>query len=267
MLEYKPVKGKTFSLFGSSDNTEDYYKVISRLADDLVKHNPDTKSLVRQIQMLSSIKRWLRNVGQEANSSSAVKKYYPILKSNLSPYTLNVKDHLRELSLWKKVWDKRLGTTEKQYHLYMLEIELVNRLYKKEFNKCEHKIALLPHCLRDLSRECKSAPDDFDYECKGCSKNCYVNEASKILRECNIHPYIWMSTDLKKLFKEYRSSNRSLGVLGIACIPELENGMKKCMKAGIPVVGLPLNANRCGRWFGEFYPNSINIHQLHNILE
>lgn len=34
----------------------------------------------------------------------------------------------------------------------------------------------------------------------------------------------------------------------IACIVELANGMKSCRKARIPVVGIPLNANRCIHW-------------------
>jgi hypothetical protein len=38
------------------------------------------------------------------------------------------------------------------------------------------------------------------------------------------------------------------------------------MKNNIPVVGLPLNANRCRRWFGEFHPNSIDLDELEGLL-
>ena len=45
---------------------------------------------------------------------------------------------------------KRQATTEKKYHLYMLEIELVNRIHKEEFKRSEYKFALIAHCLRDF---------------------------------------------------------------------------------------------------------------------
>jgi hypothetical protein len=38
--------------------------------------------------------------------------------------------------------------------------------------------------------------------------------------------------------------------------------MKSCRKAGIPVVGIPLNANRCIRWMGDFYENSVDLEEL-----
>jgi hypothetical protein len=53
-----------------------------------------------------------------------------------------------------------------------------------------------------------------------------------------------------------------LGVLGIACIPELLAGMRRCARAGVPVLGLPLDANRCGRWLGEFRQNTVNLDRL-----
>ena len=259
-------EGKTFSLFGEKETTDEYYFFIGKLAERILKEKSDPEILIEKLRHVSSAKSYLWSFLANSGNCSIVEKFYPVLNSSLSVYTKNVEGHLKELSLYKKIWDKRLGTTEEQYHLYMLEIELVNRLYKDEFKKCEYKIALLPHCLRDLSKECKSAPDDFDYVCKGCSKDCYINQVSKLLREHDIHPYIWMEADLKKLFKEQRKKGKSLGVLGIACIPELENGMRKCMNAKVPVIGLPLNTNRCARWFGEFYPNSINMNEMKKLI-
>jgi hypothetical protein len=47
--------------------------------------------------------------------------------------------------------------------------------------------------------------------------------------------------------------------MGIACMVELVWGMRLCMKAGLPVVGIPLNANRCGRWMDGFYNTSVDL--------
>jgi hypothetical protein len=34
----------------------------------------------------------------------------------------------------------------------------------------------------------------------------------------------------------------------------------------VPVVGIPLDANRCARWWGEFHHNTVNLQQLDKLL-
>ena len=75
-----------------------------------------------------------------------------------------------------------------------------------------------------------------------------------------------MGAGISKKAKEVYNSHQTLGILGIACIPELVWGMRKCRKHHIPVVGLPLDANRCARWMGEFHKNSINIERLEQLI-
>ena len=58
----------------------------------------------------------------------------------------------------------------------------------------------------------------------------------------------------------------SIAVLGIACVVELIRGMRLCMKAKLPVMGIPLNANRCARWMDGFYETSVDLSALENIL-
>jgi hypothetical protein len=71
-----------------------------------------------------------------------------------------------------------------------------------------------------------------------------------------------MTANLGRLLRQ----KAALGVLGIACIPELVWGMRRCARAGMPVLGLPLDANRCARWLGEFRPNSVNLTRLETLL-
>jgi hypothetical protein len=161
----------------------------------------------------------------------------------------------------------RLATTREQYHLYMLEIELTNRMSREEFLKADRKIALMPYCLQDFSVSCKSAKNGFDYQCKHCSVKCFQNHASTILEAHNIEPYIWTGGNMKQLAKYTLNEKLTFGVLGIACIPELIFGMRQCRRNNIPVVGLPLNANRCVRWFGEFFQNSVDLDELEKLLK
>jgi hypothetical protein len=49
-------------------------------------------------------------------------------------------------------------------------------------------------------------------------------------------------------------------------IRELTFGMRCCRSKGILVVGIPLDANRCIRWFGEFFPYSVDIDELERLV-
>jgi len=185
-----------------------------------------------------------------------------LLNDSLSDYTPGVEQHLKTESFHKCITDNTILSTREQYYLFMIEIELTNRLNKTEFLNCNYKIALLPHCLRQDLNNCKAVPDETDYHCKGCLKECYVNKISKLLREHDINPYIWRTIRLKPLLKQLVKKYGSTGIIGIACIVELAGGMRSCMKAGLPVIGLPLNANRCIRWMGDFYENSVDMDKL-----
>ena len=264
--EYIPVNGKTYSLFGNSASTAEYYETIKLLTDRIIASYPDLHELVEEIRGFSSkkrlLKRSLRIPDPGNNMSVIVNLIDPVLRK----YTENVEEHLRSLSL-TKFWDRRLSTSREQYHLYMLEIELTNRLFREEFLNADRKIALMPYCLQDFSVSCKSEKIEFDYQCMHCSAHCFQNHASRILEAHDIEPYIWMGGKMKQLAKYTFNEKRTFGVLGIACVPELIFGMRTCRKNKIPVVGIPLNANCCIRWFGEFFPNSVDLTELERLVE
>lgn len=181
----------------------------------------------------------------------------------LSKYLTGVEAHLKNLSVFKK-FGSTLSTSRMQYLLFMLEFEISNRINRDRFFEADEKIALLPHCLHDLSKKCISEIDGLDYQCKGCSKACYINMMSKLFKDAGIIPYIWKEASRNKLFGKKRSG--ITGVMGIACIPELSSGIRYVSKKGLPVLGLPLDANRCIRWMGHFHENSFNLKQLKILL-
>jgi len=264
--EYIPVNGKTYSLFGNSDSTTGYYENIKLLADNVLALNQDLKELIENIREFSSKKRILNKSLRINNRFNTMTVILNLIDLHLKKYTENVEEHLRTLPL-SKFWDRRLATTREQYHLYMLEIELTNRLYIEEFLNADRKISLMPYCLQDFSVICKSAKNGFDYQCKHCSVKCFQNYASMILEAHKIEPYIWMGGNMKHLAKYTINEKRTFGVLGIACIPELTFGMRQCRRNNIPVVGIPLNANRCVRWYGEFFHNSVDLDELEKLLK
>ena len=257
-------QGKTYSLQPSSEGSDRYYKAIAELADTLLQTGSDLPHLLTLIKNLGRSRRNLRKIARHDESPTDGLSM-KTLEKKLEGYTLDVESHLQCLRGLDR-WDRTLSTTREQYFLYMLEIELVNRLCAEQFRGSAKKFAFLPHCLRDLTADCKAAQRDVDYVCKGCTDGCNVNHASKMLRLRGVKPYIWMSADLRALFRKVKKEGNTIGVLGIACIPELVRGMRMCLKHDVPVVGVPLDANRCRRWWGKFYWNSVNLTKLESLL-
>lgn len=245
---YQPVEGKTYSLFGDTESTAGYFALISTLAEAIL-----TQMSIGEA--LSCTKKY-----------SSGKRFLPQISHQLNRYTKNTANHLQSLSILKKLRDKRLATSEEQHHLYMLEIELTNRLNQRSFLEADRKISLQPYCLQDFNVECKSSKADFDYQCQHCSGSCYQHHASRVLQNRGIEAYIWRGGSIRKVAKETYLKRHSLGILGIACIPELAMGMRRCTKYKIPVIGIPLNANRCIRWIGSFHPNSIDLEELEKLV-
>jgi hypothetical protein len=264
-LAERPVEGETYSLYGGSPSTEGYFRDVATLADQCLKHTSDLFELLRLVKETSKSRRRLKRVSTDEAGNPQLHAFLRASREALGRYTTNIADHLQRLPLRAR-FDRTLSMIEEQYHLAMLEIELVNRIHASEFARARTKLAFLPHCLRDWTRDCRSQPDGHDYVCKSCSKSCWVNGVSKMLRLHGIVPYIWMSADLSELIKKIGKQKGDLGILGIACVPELMHGMRLCMRHGIPVVGVPLNANRCARWMGSFHDNSVALAMLEHLV-
>jgi hypothetical protein len=269
MTDLQPVTGKTYTLFGTDQATDRYYATVRQITDELLRHySMDERQLLEYIRIYSGKKLFLKRIsGKNTGGGSILAGILRMLDEALRVFATDIEEHIRTAPVYKLLTDRRLLTIRPQYYLYMTEIELVNRLNSSAFRGCRYKIALLPHCLRERIADCKARPDEIDYVCMGCSETCYVNKISMLLRENNVNPYIWMQVKLSKLFRQLTYQHGQFGVMGVACIVELAWGMKLCMKSEIPVVGLPLNANRCMRWMGNFYPNSIDLKELEGLVK
>lgn len=262
--QYKPVRGKTYSLFSAGDDTEHYYSEMRRLTDTILQRCPAERKLLGLIQKAGRIPflARLKTMGADRKTMKFVRE---TLRQCLSVYTQDVSHHLKNLPAAKRL-DSTLVTTEEQYHLYMIEIELVNRIYREEFKGAEFKFALIAHCLRDFRPGCRSEEGDIEAVCTGCTEDCFIRLGSVLLERYGIRPYISVERDQANLFQRLKQEHSSIGALGIACIPELVMGMRQCVRAGIPPIGIPLDANRCARWMSQAQETSFNLEQLEELL-
>ncbi len=261
---YTPVQGKTYSLFAEGGDSERYYAKIKGLADLFLRQGPDAKRLLGLIQQAGE-RSWLQGLKTTREERQILRFVRETLRQSLSVYTRKVADHLKSLP-WAKRADETLITPEEQYHLYMLEIELVNRIYREDFKRADYKFALLAHCLRDFRPECQATEGDIEEVCQRCTEDCLIHLGSILLERYGIKPYISVEIEQERLFKKLKQEHPSIGALGIACVPELAQGMRLCLRTGIPPVGIPLDANRCARWMSQAHETSFNLAQLEELL-
>jgi hypothetical protein len=261
-----PYTGKTYSLYGGHTGTERYYRTVKKLTDELLHYCPDEKRLLSHVQMAGSARSFFKKPSEKNICPSLISFIKKEVKASLSLYTKNVKRHLRTLPISQR-FDRILKTREEQYYLYMVEIELTNRIYKDQFKHSAYKFSLIAHCLRDFRPECQSTQGDIESECAGCTRECFVHLGSVLLKKYEIHPYISVTMDLEKLFRNIKAAHQSIGALGIACVPELAQGMRLCVKSGIPPVGIPLDANRCARWMQHARETSFSLKELEALIQ
>ena len=259
------IIGKTYSLYWNDDSTDAFYEELNDFVKSFLNQFDGEEKLLEFIRKSSMHKRRLRKEINTVHRDSILKQILFEADNKFSKYFTDIDTHLKNLPLSKKC-GSTLNTSREQYLLHMIEIELVNRINKANFNLSETKYAFLPHCLHDLEKECLSVSDGTDYVCKNCSKNCSINRVSKMMRSYKIKAYIWKEADLKKVFNLAKSNGHSVGAFGIACIPELVNGLRLCAKYDVPAIGVPLDANRCRRWMEDFYPNSVNEKKILSLL-
>lgn len=260
------IKGKTYSLFGGDTDTDQYYGFIAGLTDQLLELCDSEKTLLAIIQRAGGSGSLIKMPSFNVADRRILRDIRKTLKASLSAYTSEVKQHLKSLPLSQR-FDHILRTREYQYHLYMIEIELVNRIYRDDFRRSDYKFALIAHCLRDFRPECKSVAGDYESICRRCTRACYVHLGSALLEKYGIHPYISVSIDLEKLFRQIKAEHDHVGALGIACVPELAQGMRLCIKMKIPPLGIPLDANRCARWMNQCRESSFNLKELEKLIK
>ena len=188
----------------------------------------------------------------------------------LGRYTANVNKFLAE-KYHEHLFQEDLifcGRKEVEYHLNMVGAEIMNRAFRKEFEKRPRKALILPGCMKFSAEEkCRAQDTNLGLKCTECSKSCNVNELTKMGDEYGFEVYI-VSHESSAFSKSTKEDRNELGIIGVACVSNLIAGGWKAVSLGIPAQCVLLDYSSCkNHWDEEGFPTSINLNQLMKLLD
>jgi len=127
----------------------------------------------------------------------------------------------------------------------IIDIYLKNSLSEEHFLKTNKRALFLPHCCRKyMDARCKASFDleTSSYRCNHCSKDCIINQSTKLAKKENYDVYILPGAScIRKIFQR----NEYDGVIGVACTDELKLAMDMLEQYNISSQGVPLIKNGC----------------------
>ena len=190
-------------------------------------------------------------------------------KIALGQYTANVNKFLAEKHHEHLFQEDVIfcGRREVEYHLNMVGAEVMNKAFRKEFERRPRKALLLPSCMKSALRgKCLAHDTDLGLKCIRCSKNCNVKCLSDIGDEYGFEVYI-VSHESSAFSKSTKEDRDELGIVGVACVSNLIAGGWKAESLGIPAQCVLLDYSSCkNHWDSNGFPTSINLNQLMKLL-
>lgn len=252
------IKSNKFPLLGNRTFPDEYFLLVGQFVNMCEEIIPNRKELLESLKSLHSrARKYPRNKFElliQKIIAPELQSFEPIIHAQLAEFP------------FYRIWSRNLRRTMRTYHLIMLEIELMNRINKEAFLKSHGKIALFPHFLRNINKESSCLKSSQIFSGKSGSGKSFMIHVSNIFLDFGIDAYLWMSSSLASIFKLLKSNKEHFAVIGIASIPELYNSMQKCMKIGVPMLGVPINSNSYGHWMQTNHENSVYLEEVEKLL-
>ncbi|MDP4182006.1 MAG: DUF116 domain-containing protein [Bacillota bacterium] len=189
----------------------------------------------------------------------------------LGKYTTNVDRYLNEIRP-QHYWHEDVifcGRRRIEYHLNMVGAEIMNRAFKKDFNKTKKKLVVVPACMSLLRGECKAEPVGSGLHCADCSKECGVSSLTNMGKTHNFEVLIVPhESSLYSSWKNNSGNMEGTGVIGIACVLNLISGGLMLKAVGVPAQCVLLDFCGCKKhWHHEGLPTEINQNYLKKLLQ
>ena len=149
---------------------------------------------------------------------------------------------------------------ELEYHLNMLGAEIMNRIFREDFESKPRKAIILPGCMNANSKKCRANEDALGDVCTFCNPDCNVFKITKAFPNHEVYIVSHESTAFRGARKE---DIDELGIIGITCVLNLISGGWKSSNLSIPPQCVLLNNVACKKhWLEEDIYGEIDCSEL-----
>lgn len=184
--------------------------------------------------------------------SAAATWFIEVSSRELKPYMGDTPEFLKRTALSYRGREDYFSTRKglEQYYLNMVGAELLNRVYAEEFQTTAEKLVLVPACMCTQGPgNCLRSATPLGEQCGKCTRSCPVCQLTKL---GEIHNFrVAIMAHESSLFKGPHLSvitDRNVGVIGIACVPNLLSGGWRARLLNIPVQCVFLDYSGCLHW-------------------
>ncbi len=118
-------------------------------------------------------------------------------------------------------------------------IQMKNLMNLENVQKAKKKAIFLPHCAK--SEKCAGKPTEYGIECVKCMA-CAIGKIKELAEKKGYDIFIVHGgSAVKKILAEKKYD----GIIGVACIPEVKEGLELCRRYKISALGIPLLKDGC----------------------
>ncbi len=163
--------------------------------------------------------------------------------------------------------DHKLRLTEKEkYLLELISFRIYDEKNREAFNKTKDTLIVMPHCLSLHNPECEKVDTEYGEVCKRCMATCPAHKIVDIAAKYRAK-VIFSKRKLTDQLKHFVEKSGDMGVIGIACILMLSEGMRTADESGIPSRGVLLNSTGCDHWNENPFGSEVTVEWLDEILK
>lgn len=189
-------------------------------------------------------------------------QFFELAEKTLWKYTRDVYSFLEKRKQNKSKREDVIfcGKSEIQYYFNMVSAEIMNKVYRDEYNKCNDKYIFVPGCMKQTNKECCSIITMKGLKCQSCTPSCNINKLTKFAKQYNMHVFIIPHESSMFKLQNYEGKK---GLIGIACVLNLMSGGWKALRLGYVPQCVVLDYCGCkAHWQKKEVMTSINMDML-----
>ncbi len=162
---------------------------------------------------------------------------------------------------------KKLRSNPKEkYLLEAVAFKMYDEMNRKAFNRARKTLIVLPDCLTLHNPDCEKTDSPQGDECARCTESCQAYHVVKLGEQYGIS-VVFSKRKLEQQIEYYADTMGDMGVIGIACLMMLANGMRTAIDVGVPTRGVLLSFTGCEHWNDQPCASRFPIRWLKEILD